>query len=78
MLRRGAGTGQICHKFFLAERILRSRWGPTQRAIVHWTIAFRSSNLSFLQNKKDILSDVEKGAGTGQIWYNFLSVGKKI
>ena len=46
------GTGQICYKFFLTERILRCRRGPTRRAIVHRTIAFRSSNLSGLDFSK--------------------------
>ena len=36
------GNGRICCKFFLTERILRSRRGPTRRAIVHRTIVFSS------------------------------------
>ena len=44
---------------FRWKEYLRSRWDPTQRAIVHRTIAFDGSNLTFtiLQNKKDIRKD---------------------
>lgn len=50
----------LLQKSFLWKDFLRCRRGPTQRAIVHRTIAFSFSNLSFLflQNKKDILLDV--------------------
>lgn len=45
---------------FFTERILRSRRGPTRRAIVHRTIAFSFSNLLelYLQNKNDLSKQV--------------------